>query len=226
MRRSIHCRPGPAAAAHVRESSFCMSNQVEHSRGPYLSCINAMRRRCLGLFFLPSSNHPSATSLSFSSLRLHSSILRSSLVFDLGRSFSHFNLLAFNDHTLFSCNVWTSLTDEMKSTIIAAGLLGAVAARPDVNRYSFTKREVPQEHAHRNVNLVISDLLTLNNPDQIQDPIFGLLGAAAGIKGAGKIADAGMFYISIAKGERLANDCRLPSASHCRPGLHQRQGGW
>jgi hypothetical protein len=83
----------------------------------------------------------------------------------------------------------------MKHSIIAAGLLGAVAARPDVNRYSFTKREVPQEHAHRNVNLVISDLLTLDNPDNIQDPIFGLLGAAAGIKGAGNIADAGELHV-------------------------------
>jgi hypothetical protein len=80
----------------------------------------------------------------------------------------------------------------MKQSIIyAAGLIGAVTARPGVNRYSFAKREVPQEHSHRNVNLVVTESLNLNNPDNIQDPIFGLLGAAAAIEGAGNIADAG-----------------------------------
>ncbi|CAI6335139.1 unnamed protein product [Periconia digitata] len=79
----------------------------------------------------------------------------------------------------------------MKQSILyTLPLIGAVAARPNVWSFGKVKREVPQEHAHRNVNLEITKLLDLNNPDEIQDPIFGLLGAAAGIEGAGKIADA------------------------------------
>lgn len=79
----------------------------------------------------------------------------------------------------------------MKQFILALSLATAVLGRPDVNTFSFTKREVPQEHAHRNVNLKVSAALNLNNPDKIQDPIFGLLGAKAGAEGAGNIADAG-----------------------------------
>lgn len=77
----------------------------------------------------------------------------------------------------------------MKQSIIALSLVGAVLARPGVNTYSFTKREVPQEHAHRNVNLEVTKSLNLNNPDKIQDPVFGLLGAKAAAEGAGSIAD-------------------------------------
>ncbi|KAJ4347219.1 uncharacterized protein N0V89_011158 [Didymosphaeria variabile] len=77
----------------------------------------------------------------------------------------------------------------MKQSIIALSLVGAVLGRPGVNRYNFEKREVPQEHAHRNVNLEVSKSLNLDNPDNIQDPIFGLLGAAAAAAGAGSIAD-------------------------------------
>ncbi|KAF2445534.1 hypothetical protein P171DRAFT_267184 [Karstenula rhodostoma CBS 690.94] len=77
----------------------------------------------------------------------------------------------------------------MKQSIFALSLVGAVLGRPGVNRYSFEKREVPQEHAHRNVNLEVSKSLNLDNPDNIQDPIFGLLGAKAAAEGAGSITD-------------------------------------
>lgn len=77
----------------------------------------------------------------------------------------------------------------MKQQILAAlPLLGAVLARPAA---LIAKREVPGEHAHENVLQVVDKLLGLNNPDNIQASVFGLLGAAAGIKGAGNIADAG-----------------------------------
>lgn len=77
----------------------------------------------------------------------------------------------------------------MKQSIIALSLVSAVLGRPDVNRFSFAKREVPQEHAHRNVNLKVAASLQLDNPDKIQDPIFGLLGAKAAAEGAGSITD-------------------------------------
>jgi len=81
----------------------------------------------------------------------------------------------------------------MKQSIIALSLIGAVLGRPGVNRYNFEKREVPQEHAHQNVILEVSKSLNLDNPANISDPVFGLLGAAAAKNGAGSISDAGMF---------------------------------
>jgi N-acetylglucosamine kinase-like BadF-type ATPase len=53
------------------------------------------------------------------------------------------------------------------------------------------KREVPQEHSHRNILNVVNTFLFQDNPDDIQDSVFGLLGAAAAAEGAGNIADAG-----------------------------------
>jgi hypothetical protein len=76
----------------------------------------------------------------------------------------------------------------MKSSIIALTLIGAAVARPAA---IMKKREVPQEHSHENIVSAVNTALKLNNPDNISDAVFGLLGNAAGIKGAGKIADAG-----------------------------------
>jgi hypothetical protein len=76
----------------------------------------------------------------------------------------------------------------MKNSIIALTLIGAVVARP---AGIMKKREVPQEHAHENIVSAVNTLLKLDNPDNISDAVFGLLGNAAGIKGAGNIADAG-----------------------------------
>lgn len=75
----------------------------------------------------------------------------------------------------------------MKYHFLSVMLVGAVAANPIA---ILRKREVPQEHAHRNVILAVNTLLAQNNPDNIQDAVFGLLGAAAAKNGAGNIADA------------------------------------
>lgn len=75
----------------------------------------------------------------------------------------------------------------MKYQIVTAMLAGAVLANPIA---ILRKREVPQEHSHRNVVLAVNTLIQQNNPDNLGDAVFGLLGAAAAIKGAGKIADA------------------------------------
>ncbi|KAF1931910.1 uncharacterized protein M421DRAFT_55995 [Didymella exigua CBS 183.55] len=66
-------------------------------------------------------------------------------------------------------------------------LAGAVAANPIA---ILRKREVPQEHSHRNIILAVNTLVQQNNPDKIGDAVFGLLGAAAAKNGAGNIADA------------------------------------
>ncbi|KAH7091141.1 hypothetical protein FB567DRAFT_266533 [Paraphoma chrysanthemicola] len=75
----------------------------------------------------------------------------------------------------------------MKHSVLALALIGAAAARP----HSMSKkREVPQEHSHRNILNVVNTFLFQDNPDDIQDSVFGLLGAAAAAEGAGNIADA------------------------------------
>jgi len=51
------------------------------------------------------------------------------------------------------------------------------------------KREVPQEHSHNAIIASVRTSLNLNNPDKIQDPIFGLLGDAAAAAGAGDITN-------------------------------------
>ncbi|KAF2853858.1 hypothetical protein T440DRAFT_496707 [Plenodomus tracheiphilus IPT5] len=75
----------------------------------------------------------------------------------------------------------------MKYEILTLALIGAVAARPAPKAM---KREVPQEHAHENILRAVNEILVQDNPAQIQDAVFGLLGAAAAANGAGDIADA------------------------------------
>lgn len=43
------------------------------------------------------------------------------------------------------------------------------------------------EHSHEKFLTSVRASLNLNNPDQIVDPVFGLLGNAAAAAGAGKI---------------------------------------
>ncbi|EUC62046.1 hypothetical protein RSOL_412370 [Rhizoctonia solani AG-3 Rhs1AP] len=50
-------------------------------------------------------------------------------------------------------------------------------------------REVPQEHSHERILRAANVALKLDNPDNIQDAVFGLLGNAAAAAGAGKITD-------------------------------------
>jgi hypothetical protein len=50
-------------------------------------------------------------------------------------------------------------------------------------------REVPQEHSHNQFLATVRTSLALNNPDNIQDPVFGLLGNAAAAAGQGTISN-------------------------------------
>lgn len=104
----------------------------------------------------------------------------------------------------------------MKHSVLALTIIGAVAARPTA---MLRKREVPQEHSHENIVIATNNLLFQNNPDDIQDAIFGLLGAAAAANGAGNIADPGTICRELLTIDSVLTLCRLPSASHCRPGL-------
>ncbi|KAB8297627.1 hypothetical protein EYC80_001435 [Monilinia laxa] len=60
---------------------------------------------------------------------------------------------------------------------------------PSVPKRMLRGREVPQEHSHNRFLDGVRVNLNLNNPNKIQDPVFGLLGNAAAIAGAGTISN-------------------------------------
>lgn len=68
----------------------------------------------------------------------------------------------------------------MKNAVITSIFLGLVSARPAV------KREVPQEHSHEPILEGVRQSLNMNNPNEIGDPVFCLLGNAAAVNGLGK----------------------------------------
>ncbi|KAH7340673.1 hypothetical protein B0J17DRAFT_568610 [Rhizoctonia solani] len=71
--------------------------------------------------------------------------------------------------------------------LLALYLVSNSAALPI--RRALRIREVPQEHSHERILRAANVALKLNNPDSIQDAVFGLLGNAAAAAGAGKITD-------------------------------------
>ncbi|KAL5524668.1 hypothetical protein ACEPAF_9813 [Sanghuangporus sanghuang] len=73
-----------------------------------------------------------------------------------------------------------------KAVIALAALTCAVSSRPVP---SFLRREVPQEHSHEKFLTSVRTSLNKNNPDEIVDPVFSLLGNAAAAQGLGKITD-------------------------------------
>ncbi|KAH5412450.1 hypothetical protein HBI32_127340 [Parastagonospora nodorum] len=83
----------------------------------------------------------------------------------------------------------------MKHSVLALALIGAVAARPTTKA---VKREVPQEHSHENIIISVNNSLMKNNPDDIGDAIFALLGAAAAAEGAGNIQDTDCLQLATA----------------------------
>ncbi|KAI0013035.1 hypothetical protein F4779DRAFT_613903 [Xylariaceae sp. FL0662B] len=79
-------------------------------------------------------------------------------------------------------------------------MLGAASARPDAVRIfkkggtpvrssAKLRREVPQEHSHEQFLTGVEAALNLNNVDNIQGAVFGLLGNAAAADGAGDVED-------------------------------------
>ena len=66
----------------------------------------------------------------------------------------------------------------MKYEIALVALAGVVSAR------EMAKREVPQEHSHNAIIAIVNDNLKLNNPLEIQDAVFALLGNKAAAEGA------------------------------------------
>ena len=73
--------------------------------------------------------------------------------------------------------------------VTLSALVASAAARPTSMKLS--RREVPQEQSHKKVLTKCQEMLLLENPDQIVDVVFGLLGNEAAAQGIGAIADAG-----------------------------------
>lgn len=63
-----------------------------------------------------------------------------------------------------------------------------VRSSPIWNAY-LSRREVPQEHSHEKFITAVNQFLKVDNPDEIVDAVFGLLGNAAASAGQGKISD-------------------------------------
>lgn len=77
------------------------------------------------------------------------------------------------------------------ATILFA-FFGMTLAAPTPNAkptYTLRGREVPQEHSHNKFLDSVRTSLNLNNPNNIQDPVFGLLGNAAAVVGCGTITN-------------------------------------
>jgi len=75
------------------------------------------------------------------------------------------------------------------ATLLVAffGLTVAAPMPKAVPTYTLRGREVPQEHSHNKFLASVRTSLALNNPNDITDPVFGLLGNAAAIAGIGKL---------------------------------------
>jgi hypothetical protein len=71
-------------------------------------------------------------------------------------------------------------------SLAAASPIGKIGYRPP---RMLRGREVPQEHSHEQFITTVRASLNLNNPDKIEDPIFGLLGNAAASAGQGSISN-------------------------------------
>ncbi|KAI1095054.1 hypothetical protein F5B19DRAFT_443187 [Rostrohypoxylon terebratum] len=87
---------------------------------------------------------------------------------------------------------------KVESSAVLLAMLGVASARPDAvklfrkNRHVDSakfRREVPQEHSHNKFLTGVGAALNLNNVDQVQDPVFALLGNAAAAQGAGKVTN-------------------------------------
>lgn len=120
---------------------------------------------------------------------------------------------------------------KMKSHSILSllSLTALAAARPVPNKAQPLRREVPQEHSHAQFITTVQSSLTQNNPDNIADPIFGLLGNAVGLRSPGgppftptNLSMTNHRYLSTGSSRRPRPNrrYRLSSASHGGPGLY------
>ncbi|KAM7198424.1 hypothetical protein V8F20_006185 [Naviculisporaceae sp. PSN 640] len=78
----------------------------------------------------------------------------------------------------------------MKYETALFALVGVASAREiPLAARKMAKREVPQEHSHEQILVDTNTLLQLDNPLEIQDAVFSLLGNAAAAEGAPNVAN-------------------------------------
>lgn len=76
---------------------------------------------------------------------------------------------------------------EIAAIILSLGLSSASPLPHRAHEHQI--REVPQEHSHNLFLDLVRTSLLLDNPLEIEDPVFGLLGNAAAAGGAGSVTD-------------------------------------
>ena len=80
------------------------------------------------------------------------------------------------------------------TAVYLIAFFGLATARPTTMK----KREVPQELSHFKFLTGANTFLKVDNPDEIVDAVFGLLGNAAASQGAGKITNFDCLQMEIA----------------------------
>ncbi|EFQ32478.1 uncharacterized protein GLRG_07748 [Colletotrichum graminicola M1.001] len=110
----------------------------------------------------------------------------------------------------------------------SSALLGLVSGAPQHLR-RVSKREVPQEHSHEIFLDITRENLAKNNPKQISDPVFGLLGDAAAAKGAGQVTNLACLQQETADqaftNAKAANDIRGMSAALVYQAIERNTAG-
>lgn len=77
----------------------------------------------------------------------------------------------------------------MKYEAAVLAVAGLAAARELSLYKTVAKREVPQEHSHAAIVRTVQKALVLDNPQEIVDAVFGLLGTQAAAAGKGKVTN-------------------------------------
>ncbi|KAK2043691.1 hypothetical protein LZ31DRAFT_467857 [Colletotrichum somersetense] len=110
----------------------------------------------------------------------------------------------------------------------SSALLGVVSGAPQHLR-RVAKREVPQEHSHELFVVTTREFLAKNNPQQISDPVFGLLGDAAAAKGAGQVTNLACLQQATADqaftNAKATKDIRGMSAALVYQAIERNTGG-
>lgn len=108
----------------------------------------------------------------------------------------------------------------MKSSIISILSVSAAIASPlphTRDRVALESREVPQEHSHEIFLTLTREALNKNNPKNIKDVVFGLLGNGAAAAGAGSVSNLDCLHQETADqaftNAKAAGDVRLMSAA-------------
>ncbi|TYJ51452.1 hypothetical protein B9479_007975 [Cryptococcus floricola] len=84
------------------------------------------------------------------------------------------------------------------SSLLALLPLLALAPGLDASPIRMVKREVPQEHSHEQFLTTVRASLNIDNPQNIQDPVFALLGNAAAAAGQGDVTNTDCLQQAIA----------------------------